>query len=295
MGWIEVHIDTAAQHADTLCEQMTAHGAQALTFKDAGNQPIYEPAFDVTAALWPETTITGLFADDEDFGALTLFLEQEKAAGRLQEFSLKALADEDWERRCLASFEPMRFGKRLWVCPSWHTVPDTNAITVILDPGLAFGTGTHETTALCLEWLDYNGCAGQTVIDYGCGSGILAIAAAKLGAAQVYAVDYDPKALTATGENAQRNGLNTALFTLSAAADFAIQAPADILLANILAAPLIDLAPKLAKMLKSGGKIILSGILIEQSANIFTIYSNYFDMQPIDSKGEWVRLCGIKR
>jgi ribosomal protein L11 methyltransferase len=295
MAWVEYHITTTAQHAELIGERMTECGAVALTMKDAGNQPIYEPALDTTPPLWPDTTLVGLFDAEENFSAVNSLLQEEKSAGHLKDFTMQLLPDEDWERRCLDTFQPILFGKRLWVVPSWHTPPDPDAVNIILDPGLAFGTGTHATTALCLEWLDENIRAHETVLDYGCGSGILAVAALKLGAAHAYAVDHDPKALSATLENAERNQLDTSILTTTSDIDFKLPEPVDILVANILAGPLIELAPRLAKSVKVGGKIILSGILYEQAEQVAKIYQASFDMQPTVFKGEWVRLSGIRR
>jgi ribosomal protein L11 methyltransferase len=295
MAWVEFHIVTTAQHADQMGERMTECGAAALTMQDAGNQPIYEPPLDATSALWPDTTLISLFDAEENFHAVNSILEQEKSAGHIKDFSMQALPDEDWERRCLEFFQPILFGKRLWIVPSWHTPPDPDAVNIILDPGLAFGTGSHATTALCLEWLSENIRPEQTVLDYGCGSGILAVAALKLGAAHAYAVDHDPKAITATLENAERNQLDTSVLATVLDTDFNLDEPVDILTANILAGPLTKLAPLLAKSVKVGGKIILSGILSEQSEQVAKIYQTSFDMQLPVFKEEWSLLCGIRR
>jgi ribosomal protein L11 methyltransferase len=263
--------------------------------KDAGNQPIYEPAPDTTPPLWQDTTLVSLFDAEENFSVVNSILQQEKSAGHIKDFSMQSLPDEDWERRCLETFQPILFGKRLWVVPSWHTPPDPDAVNIILDPGLAFGTGTHATTALCLEWLSENIRPAQTVLDYGCGSGILAVAALKLGAAHAYAVDYDRKAITATLENAERNQIDNSAITTALDIDFKLPEPVDILVANILAGPLIELAPLLVKSVKVGGKIILSGILSEQYEQVAKIYQVSFDMQPPVFKEEWARLCGVRR
>ena len=190
----------------------------------------------------------------------------------------------------MARFQPMRFGRRLWVCPRWQTPPQPDDVTVMMDPGLAFGTGTHPTTALCLEWLDEHDIRDRTVIDYGCGSGILAIAAAKLGARQVWAVDYDPQALTATADNAAENGVGRRLSVHQP--DELEELNCDILLANILAAPLLELAPRFAHLVRPNGQIVLSGILDEQADAVMAKYRAWFNMEPAATREEWVRLSG---
>lgn len=295
MAWVELHICTTAKHADKIGHQLTAYGAQALTMQDAGDVPVFGGAFNRTPALWPETKLTGLFDDQQDLTPLTDYLAEEQAAGHLQTFTVSALPDEDWERRCLDSFQPLCFGKRLWVCPSWQEPPDPNAVNVILDPGLAFGTGTHPTTSVILDWLDENIQSGETLIDYGCGSGILAIAALKLGARHAIAVDLDPKALTATLDNAELNQIPTNRLKICSATDFNPTEKVDLIVANILAQPLIQLAPVLAGYVKNQGIILLSGILNAQTAEISKIYNKFFHMEVPVSKEEWSLLKGIRR
>jgi ribosomal protein L11 methyltransferase len=293
MAWQEIHITTSAAHVDQLSDQLTELGALACTLLDAGNQPIYEPTPNQPAPVWPEIKLVSLFDSEQDISAACAYLQTQQTSGAITEFTTTALADEDWERRCLDDLKPMQFGKRLWICPSWLTPPDPQAINIILDPGLAFGTGTHPTTALCLEWLDENVSVGESVIDYGCGSGILALAALKLGAASVIAIDYDHKALLATRENAHRNQVGDTLTTYlpEACSDQKV----DLLIANILAQPLIELAIKLANLVKSGGKILLSGILKDQIDQVSNAYRPWFSLQPIVFKGEWCRLSGIRQ
>ena len=291
MPWTELHIYTTAEHATNLSNQLALLGAQALTLQDAGDQPIYEPTPD-TPRLWQKTIVTGLFDSNQPMDGIVEYLQKQQALGFLESFQLQSLEDEDWERRCLEGFKPLRFGKRLWICPSWQTPPDPKAINVILDPGLAFGTGTHATTALCLEWLDENIKPGMTVIDYGCGSGILAIAALKLGARKAYAIDNDPQALEATQQNGERNQLISPLLETHFPQDPLPQL-ADVLIANILAKPLIELAPKLFLLLHSKGKIILSGILMEQVQDVIEAYNPWFYMENFVVKEGWIRLEGV--
>ena len=203
------------------------------------------------------------------------------------------LEDKDWEREWMDLFEPMKFGERLWVCPSWKPVPDESAVNVMLDPGLAFGTGTHPTTALCLQWLDSLNLKGKTVIDYGCGSGILAIAALKLGALKVYAMDIDPQAVTATIDNAKRNAVNEERL-LVGKPEILDGIIVDVVVANILAGPLNELAESISKHCVSHGKLALSGLLDTQAEPTRQTYLQWFDMDSPCFEGEWSRLTGTK-
>src|SRR5690606_25394554 len=203
------------------------------------------------------------------------------------------IADQDWERSWMDNFKPMRFGRRLWIVPSWHEAPEPDAVNLLLDPGLAFGTGTHPTTALCLEWLDSQGLDGLQVIDFGCGSGILAIAALLLGADRVTGTDIDPQALEASRDNAQRNQLADERLPLYLPADMPAE-PADILVANILAGPLVSLAPQLTGLVKPGGRIALSGILAEQTEEILAAYRDAFELDPVADKDGWLRVSGVR-
>lgn len=292
MSYIEIHISTQAPHADNISNQLTLLGALAVTLKDAGNQPIYEPDAE-TPRVWDETIIVGLFDGGHRMLPLVSHFENQQTEGTVNHFQLIPIADEDWVRRSLDSFKPIAFGKRLWICPSWHTPPDATACNVMLDPGLAFGTGSHPTTALCLEWLDEQMTHGETVIDYGCGSGILGIAALKLGAKHVLAIDHDAQALTATCDNARQNGIQPA--ELETCFPDALKTdPADTVIANILANPLIKLAPLLAELTKKGGKLVLSGILQEQVVAILTAYLPFFTLQMIKNSSEWYLVSFVK-
>lgn len=293
MSWLEIHITAFSEHVSALSDQLMLLGAEAVTLKDAGDQPIYEPS-DADPRIWEETILVGLFDQQQAMPPILSYLEQQQTEGVLTHFELKEVADEDWVRRSLDSFSPICFGKRLWICPSWLTPPDQNAVNIRLDPGLAFGTGTHPTTALCLEWLDQHIHETDYVIDYGCGSGILALAALKLGAKRVLAVDNDPQALEATQSNAEQNAISA--FQLQVCFPPKVsKEKADLVLANILARPLIDLAPHLAQLVKDKGYIVLSGILIEQVPTIIAAYETFFDMQPPVSKGDWARLVGVRK
>ncbi|HLB57840.1 MAG TPA: 50S ribosomal protein L11 methyltransferase [Gammaproteobacteria bacterium] len=289
MPWIEVHITTTPAHIDSISTQLSFLGAEAITLQDAGNEPIYEPSAD---AMWKETIMIGLFDYQHSIIPIVSYLEKQQSENHIAHFRLQEIGDEDWVRRSLDQFKPLKFGNRLWICPSWHTPPDLNAVNVILDPGLAFGTGTHPTTALCLEWLDNNIKSQECIMDYGCGSGILSLAALKLGAKRILAIDTDAQALEATERNAEKNAIYLPDLKTYFPAEL-IDEKADILIANILAKPLIELAPQFAKLVHSHGKIVLSGILDTQTQAILAVYSRYFTMQkPIEKEG-WILLVGV--
>jgi len=288
MPWLQLTFYSTKQDAETLADLISEAGAAAVTMQDAADQPLYEPPPGATP-LWQLTNVVGLFDADFDSDAIVAELKAQWA-GEFPDYRSEMLEDQDWERAWMDDFKPMQFGRRLWIVPSWHDAPDRDAVNILLDPGLAFGTGTHPTTRLCLEWLDAHDIEGRTVIDYGCGSGILALAAALLGASQVIGVDNDPQALVATLDNAQRNGVTIQAYLPKEAP----QEPADIMIANILAGPLIELAPRLAALVKAGGAIALSGILPEQANDVAKAYSEWFSMQPAVEHDGWIRLEGNK-
>lgn len=268
-------------------DALLAAGASSITLEDAGDDPVLEPPPGATP-LWPRVRIKALFdaaASPETLRAL------------FADATFEQIADRAWEREWLKDFRPMRFGQRLWICPGGQRPRlDEAAIEpclIELDPGLAFGTGTHPTTALCLEWLDAAQLQGKFVIDYGCGSGVLAIAALKLGAAGALAVDIDPQALLATHDNAERNGVAERMTV--AAPDREDRGPADILLANILAEPLLELAPAFAERVAPGGSVVLSGILQRQAAPVASRYAAWFDMRPATTRDDWALLYGVRR
>lgn len=295
MSWIELHIKTNASHADQISDQLMLLGAQAVTFQDAGDQPIFEPK-PGEMHLWQETIVIGLFDLEIQLKSIVSYFEEQQAQGLIKNFHIQHIADQDWERVCLEYYQPIQCGKRLWICPSWRTPPDKNAINVILDPGLAFGTGTHPTTALCLQWLDEHVKSPELVIDYGCGSGILGLAALKLGAKQVIAVDYDPQALEATQNNCARNHISSPVLTTYLPQDLPKNLPkADLLIANILAQPLLELAELFANLLHPNGKILLSGILLDQRDQIKYTYAPWFDQLASENQGDWVRITGVRK
>ena len=280
-----------AEYAEALGDMLSGNGAQAVTFLDAKDTPMYEPK-PGEVMLWPDTQVIGLFDAADDMQGIIERLAQSKLLKDEFVYVLDPLEDKDWEREWMDNFHAMRFGERLWVCPSWREIPEPDAVNVMLDPGLAFGTGTHATTALCLRWLDSLSLSGAKVLDFGCGSGILGIAALKLGAADMLGIDIDPQALQATEANAQRNGVADKL-TLALPKDDP-QYLADIVCANILAAPLRELREVISGYCKQGGQIILSGILVEQAAEIDDLYRADFSINDIVVEGDWASISGTK-
>jgi ribosomal protein L11 methyltransferase len=292
MSWLELKIDTDAQNAQSIEAALTEAGALSVTLSDTHDEPLYEPALGTTP-LWRGTRVTGLFEAGMDCSAVLMQLKQRFGPTVIMESRIDALADQPWERAWMQHFAPMQFGQRVWICPSWCAPPDPHAVNIFMDPGLAFGTGTHPTTALCLEWLDAHPPAELTVIDYGCGSGILAVAAALLGARRVIAVDHDPQALLATRENAQRNGVAERVETYLP--EHAPALLADALIANILANPLRELATHFAHLVKCGGRLTLSGILAEQADEVTETYHGNFTIFPPVIQQGWVRLDGTRQ
>lgn len=285
MAWVQFICHTSPDKAESLSEALSECGAAAVTFEDDADQPIYEPDLGETP-LWADTRLTALFdAENSEQSVLDMLAAMLPEVPR---FRVEAVEDKDWEREWMANFQPIQFGDKLWIVPSWHKAPDEQAVNILLDPGLAFGTGTHATTALCLNWLDQADLKGKYVIDYGCGSGILAIAAALLGAERVIGVDTDPQALEATRENARRNGVEVEAYLPGNCPD----EPCDLLLANILAGPLQNLAPRFANLCKPNTQLVLSGILQSQADEVAESYAPWFTMQPAVSREDWVRLTG---
>ncbi|HHQ4443067.1 TPA: 50S ribosomal protein L11 methyltransferase [Aeromonas veronii] len=290
MPWIQIRINATAKTADKVSNMLLGRGAQAVTFMDAKDVPVYEPMPGETP-LWGETEVVGLFDAETDPAPTIAFFQQ--IFGENVGYKVEQLEDKDWVREWMDHFHPMQFGERLWICPSWRDVPNPEAVNVMLDPGLAFGTGTHPTTALCLQWLDGLDLTGKTVVDFGCGSGILGIAALKLGAARVIGIDIDPQAIQASRDNAARNGVADQI-ELYLPADQPQDVEADVVVANILAGPLRELAPLIAGHGKAGSLMALSGVLESQAPELETIYGQWFEMDPTAVKEEWCRLSGRK-
>ncbi|MCX4189880.1 50S ribosomal protein L11 methyltransferase [Methylophaga sp. OBS3] len=288
MAWVQFIFNSTPDAADALSDALTEAGAAAVTFQDNADQPIYEPPVGETP-LWSATQVIALFdanVTEADMRAAVKPFFQ----GELPPFKMEAVEDKDWERAWMDNFQPMCFGDQLWIVPSWHQPPQADAVNILLDPGLAFGTGTHPTTALCLRWLDKAAVKGKTVIDYGCGSGILGIAAALLGAERVIGVDTDPQALEATQDNAERNGVTIETYLPKDAP----QLECDLLLANILAGPLTELAPLFATLTHTKSDIVLSGVLDTQADMVQNAYLPYFTMDEPAQLDEWMRLSGVR-
>ena len=288
MPWLEVSLRVSREVVPAAEEALQSLGALSVTLQDDADVPVLEPGPGSTP-LWPVVQVRGLFEHTADRAAILVGLQQLPGADRSAHVEWREVGDEDWARAWMDRFEPMRFGRRLWVVPSGMSIPPgPDQVAVRLDPGLAFGTGTHPTTALCLEWLDAHDVNEQRVIDYGCGSGILGIAAALLGAAWVDCVDNDPQALTATQENARNNSVQSVIHCLDT--DQSLDLKADILLANILANPLISLESLFKNLLKPNGVAILSGILIEQRESVIEAYEPDFTLAGGADQGDWSRL-----
>ncbi|MDY6983280.1 MAG: 50S ribosomal protein L11 methyltransferase [Pseudomonadota bacterium] len=328
MAWLEVKIRSERIGAEALETLLEDAGAVSVTLIDAENEPLFEPGVGETP-LWNHVVITGLFEQGTDADTLLLQLAAAWAPRSLPELRFTELPEQDWVRAWLDDFTPMRFGNRLWVCPSWWLADDASGVewtppadaaaaweerhadllrdvrkpgTAILrlDPGLAFGTGTHPTTSLCLQWLDAQTLDGLTLIDYGCGSGILGLAALLLGAHTVHGIDNDPQALTATTENCRKNRLDAARFPLYLPDAWMQKIAreelrADGMMANILAGTLIQLAETLNAQVKLGGWILLSGILREQADAVITAYTPWFKDFDLAAEGDWVRITAIRK
>lgn len=287
MPWIQLSFSCAKDLSTTISEALSIIGAVSVTLQDAADQPLLEPGVGETP-LWNQIVVTGLFDAASNVDSLIAHMQKLIGTDTLPPWRVSSLEDKAWEREWMQHFQPMRFGTRTWICPSWRQPPDPDAANIYLDPGLAFGTGTHPTTALCLKWLDQHIKGGEIVIDFGCGSGILGIGALKLGAATVWAVDNDPQALVATRDNALKNRIEANLKILGV--NDLIPVKSDILLANILANPLISLATLFAEKVKPGGVAILSGILLEQQSMVLQAYSSDFKLISSAQKEDWIRL-----
>ena len=300
MGWLQLSIEVSKPGAERIAAFLEHAGALSVTLADAADEPQLEPGPGETP-LWSQVKVSALFDADPQskalVGRLCEQLVREPGAGCVGEPRVERIADQVWERVWLDTFKPTRFGRRLWVCPHGQDPDDPEAIAeavvVALDPGLAFGTGHHPTTALCLEWLDGTDLDAKTVLDYGCGSGILAIAALRLGAARAIAVDHDPQALEATRDNALANGVADRLAIYGP--DEVPELKVDVTIANILAGPLIALAPRLVASLRPGGALAVSGVLAEQVDAVRTAYAERVALAPTRLREDWALICGTLR
>ncbi|MDO4877751.1 MAG: 50S ribosomal protein L11 methyltransferase [Neisseria sp.] len=295
MSYQQISMAVDERVAEALSDALMEQGALSATIEDfyAGTdneQPIFGEPGMTAGQVWQHSRVAALFEDGADAaGAL------DRAAAALgmaaPACQIERLPEQDWVRLTQAQFDPIRISDRLWITPSWHDAPDKEAINLQLDPGLAFGTGSHPTTRLCLQWLDGRLRGGEHVLDYGCGSGILAIAAMKLGAASATGVDIDPQAVESGRQNAEKNRIAARFFL----PDDLPQGQFDLVLANILANPLRMLGEMLAARTKSGGRIVLSGLLADQAQELSDIYSRWFDMEEAQTDEGWACLSGVKR
>ena len=295
MPWIQVSVAATDNNYQLVEDTLISLGAQSVTFKDAADNPILEPQPGETP-LWQYAIITGLFDDQQNPEMLCTQIRQHLDNENL-DIEISSLQDQDWTRAWMHSYKPMRFGECLWVCPKHIEPPDPFAVNLRLDPGLAFGTGTHPTTSLCLGWLD-NHISPQSgyrnVLDYGCGSGILAIAAILLGADHADCVDIDEQALQATRDNAEANRVLHNISTCQPA-DLENDRRYELVLANILSGPLTELAPALAQCCDPDSDIVLSGILHEQAESVRNAYNEFFDMSTTETLEDWVLLHGKRK
>jgi len=291
-SWVQVRVATDDEHAEQVEAVLGDLGAQAVTLEDGGDQPLLEPDPGATP-LWQAVTVVGLFTGDADQDRIAATLARLDAGASPLTVHFEDLPDREWRRAWLEDWEPLAFGQRLWVAPFGAAVEADDAIVLRLDPGLAFGTGTHESTALCLEWLDRHAPRDEVVLDYGCGSGILAIAAILLGARAAHGVDIDPQALEATRANAAANAVADRIRVHEVDALPAGRYP--VILANILAAPLIDLAPSLAGHQQAGDRVVLAGLLADQADAVCAAWRPWYDIDIGGERGSWVRLDGTRR
>ncbi|HET7062261.1 MAG TPA: 50S ribosomal protein L11 methyltransferase [Nitrosospira sp.] len=304
MPWIALAIPTDREHAEALSEAMLELGALSADIHDAAagtdyEQPLFDEPGEEPGRLWKASELTALFNADADIPAIVQSAAEAVHLPSLPVYSVTQVEEQDWVRLTQSQFEPIKISSRLWIVPSWHPAPDPAAINLILDPGLAFGTGSHPSTQLCLAWLDSNLHRGEHVLDYGCGSGILAIAALKLGAHHVTGVDIDPQAITASRNNAifnqcDESNIEFQMAHFAARGGHQKEPVADVIIANILANPLIILAPILAASCRTGGRVALSGILSEQAERVMSGYRQYFKMHIAGEQAGWVLLTGTK-
>ncbi len=295
MAWLSVTLETDCAHAEALADALMEGGALSATIEDAAagtaeEKPQFGEPGSITTPGWDRSRIAALFDPDADVAACVAAAASAAGLAEPPAYAAEDVAEQNWVQLTQSQFEPIRISDRLWIVPSWHEAPTPDAINLILDPGMAFGTGSHPTTRLCLEWLERSVQPEQSLLDYGCGSGILAIAAAKLGAAPVTGVDIDPQAVVAAEANAERNAVSARF--LDSAAPLAGQF--DLVVANILANPLRALAPAICGYVRAGGRLALSGILAEQAAELIDIYAPWIPLTVADTREGWVCLAGRK-
>ena len=295
MPFLQVNIVVPSSHAELLSDELMEVGALSTAIEDAyagtdKEQPIFDEPNEPSAEIWEQSLIIAMFDADTDVDAAVALLPENMRPVK-EAYTVTSVADQDWVKLTQSQFDPIHVSERLWITPTWHEAPTDGSINIELDPGLAFGTGSHPTTFLCLRWLDANMPQGAAVLDYGCGSGILAITAAKLGAGKVVGVDIDKQAIRASHDNAAQNQVNIGVYL----PDEQPEGQFDVVVANILANPLRMLGQMLAGRVKTDGQIVLSGILAEQVEEISALYQQWFDMKPATIQDGWACLFGIKR
>ncbi|MGE5241114.1 MAG: 50S ribosomal protein L11 methyltransferase [Bacteroidota bacterium] len=292
MPWLKLKLRTDEPHAQALADALEEWGAISVTLEDAADQPLFETHWDKTP-LWSQVRVTGLFPEHTNTDDILARVRARLDLAESPAHEIDLLGDEDWAHSWMAHYKPLKVGRNLWVVPSWCAPPEPDAVNLVLDPGLAFGTGDHPTTALCLDWLSEQTLQGKTVLDYGCGSGILSIAALKLGAAQAYAVDIDEQALEVTRRNAVHNGIHSGLQVMLPS-DLPRDFQADIVIANILFGTLIELAAEIKARVRPGGWLVLSGLLgSEQATEVRPHYEPPFALMRRE-KQNWMLLAGHK-
>ncbi|HRI91317.1 MAG TPA: 50S ribosomal protein L11 methyltransferase [Accumulibacter sp.] len=295
MAWLSLSIQTDCLHAEALADALLEEGALAASIEDADagtadETPQFGEPGSMTRPGWERSRVVALLKPDTDSTRLVSLCAARAGLDQAPAFAEEEIAEQDWVQVTQAQFEPIRVSERLWIVPSWHDAPDPQAIVLVLDPGMAFGTGSHPTTRLCLEWLENCIAPAVSVLDYGCGSGILAIAAARLGASDVLGVDIDPQAVAASVSNAERNGVAVRFQD----SEREVKGQFDIVVANILANPLKVLAPAICGHVRRGGRLALSGILAEQSDQLVAAYAPYLPLRVADTRDGWVCLAGVK-
>lgn len=303
MGWLNVSFPCRAASSEALCDALLDAGALSAAIEDAdrgtaAETPQFgEPGMDLSPQ-WENSRVIALFADDAPVAhmvenAFAALADTPHAYRVIPTYAVEMVAEENWVEKTQAQFAPIAISPRLWIVPSWHEAPDPQAVNLVLDPGMAFGTGSHPTTHLCLNWLEATLQGGESLLDYGCGSGILALAAAKFGARNVWGVDIDPQALIAARANAESNGVELVLHDSNT--PLTEQQQFDVVVANILANPLRVLAPMLCRHVRAGGKLALSGLLAEQAEEIAAIYEPWIQLSVFATLDGWVCLSGQKR
>lgn len=299
MSWTEIVIEVARDHAEALSDALMEAGALSVSVEDAdegteAEKPLFgEPGMEPSETAWDHSRVVALADESADFAAIVAAAAAECGIA-VPPYSLRAVAEQDWVRLTQSQFEPIHIGKNIWVVPSWHDAPDPGALILELDPGLAFGTGSHPTTRLCMEWLEANPPHGISVLDYGCGSGILAMVAKKLGGAQVFGVDIDPQAIESARYNSERNHCEIDYYLPEEFSAAAQQQAYDIVVANILSSPLKLMAPMLSSRVAAGGRLVLSGILARQADEVAAAYAPFIKLSVWAEREGWVALAGTR-